>query len=157
MPTIFCGDNFVTNDNPIGEMHNSPMVCNRYISIIQATGVKFGDIDIPNTNTRNPKPTKRSAIPNLIGPAGSNPLLAKLIHNIEKKGASIKINIAFKDWNIDAGTFQPNKFLSTPLSVKTFNDEPACSNNAQNNNENKIKNPTVRSLSRSIGSSLTRA
>ena len=74
-------------------MHNSPIVCNRYISIIHATGVKFGDIDIPNTNTRNPKPTKRSAIPNLIGPAGSNPLLAKLIHNIEKKGASIKINI----------------------------------------------------------------
>ena len=47
--------------------------------------------------------------------------------------------------------------LSTPLSVRIFKDEPACSKSAQKINENKINIPTTINRSLSSGSHLNNA
>ena len=46
---------------------------------------------------------------------------------------------------------QPKIVLSTPLSVRIFKDDPACSKRAQKINENNIKIPTTIILSLSSG------
>ena len=66
-------------------------------------------------------------------------------------GARVNIKNALRDWNIEAGTSHPIIVLSTPLSVNIFNDDPACSNQAQKIKENNINIPTTISLSLSSG------
>ena len=108
-------------------------------------------------NARKPRPTNIMPIANLRGVDGSIFLFDNANQRNAKKGAKVKIKNAFKDWNIDAGTSHPRIFLSTPLSVNMFKDDPACSNKAQKIKENKIKMPITMSLSLSSEEHLNKA
>ena len=94
---------------------------------------------------------------NLTGVEGSIFLFASAIHKSAKSGALVKIKPALRDWNIEAGTSQPKITLSTPLSVRIFSEEPACSKRAQKIKEKNINMPTTINLSLSSCSHLNNA
>src|SRR5262245_2579218 len=138
-PTNRGGASLVVVLSPTGLNESSPIVCNRYVSASQVGSTCWPDATSAAAPIITAVPTPSSTRPNanFAGAEGSRLRRASAIQNAEKNGASTRMKNGFRFWNQPAGTSKPKNTRSVFLSAKRLNDEPACSNPAQNSTEHR--------------------